>query len=1011
MAGYGQLSAHAHGALPSLVSSFSLPSLPTGACNHRDSCGCVRFWDQSSADLHGGSGLGTASRDRSTLCVCGHHACFHREACPAAGVNSRCSPVIAARDTVGSEGVFSQLSVSGLPPLPSVCLLSNDQQRMGGHVSSQNAQQATGLGLTYTTIEREHSASPTKLPPNSLAESEIPSTRAHSFQGEPILHMNNNLHLDVPGDTIPNTYNMDDFIQSATEIATPSITNTPDLRAVDQAVQGSKALCEALRQFGSPAAFRDGSEARSDNATSAPGLSKTLSKSPAISQEHLRQMLESPQLAQKLLSYATPLYNLLNSMPNVASFMRELQARIDRLDNQSFDHGQLEEIRKHNEDIEARQIDIENRLGDYESAPPHGPLGIATVADSFASNHSVCSNTSALVLSTIDRNVVDSELCDLKARIDLLEAAAMPSVSNPWEVEVVFLPWGPELRGVWVSKDDLSADSMLPESEEWTQSRNPNTDPGISHSQRMIRNSLSSGQAQTDWSSQAISEWATESTKEWLVPKACGGNNLAYKRLESRGLVRSVTFTSANSRDIQATLATTFGHLIRHLKYTPGNEEQDAAVQQYPGLRASFVPLRKVPKQSRLQFLTPSELSNSSLWSAQFLASGIIMRVHGGKRRLYVTERSAYIQHCEPPEPVDSHLWTWQDIRLLPRFQANKDTLHGGYKQSQPEVAEADAKEPCWSFYTTYDLPPVSTSASFASNDPAPVQLSMRPADREWRRSITPSSILKTRQLQPISPLSEKHPIHPLHQRTRTSSASFVDQAPHSSSKRRLESSPVKHSSVPYEPSRAPSVFVQPKRRRVNRSSSPGADLENEVFVRERQETGWSAFTGLKVETPSPLFANHPGLARSNSDAARSERSAAIVGKATPTAYATPYSGPLVGPVRGRGGFGSYDDAAGDTEPDDDYEYDDDEQSWHGYPDDEDEQGAELSDAEGGAEMEDLGGFLASDDSFDDEEQHGAQRTGNYINSDGESQSDDEDDDVDSTIALNNLLQLADSQS
>jgi hypothetical protein len=870
------------------------------------------------------------------------------------------------------------------------------------------------LGLTYTTIERQYSASPAKPPPNSLTDSEIPSTNPHSFQTEPNLNLNNNLHLDVPGDTIPNTYNPDDFIQSATEVATPSIADTPDLRAVDQAVQGSKALFEALRQFGSPARFRDGSETRSDNAMSAPGLGKTLSKSPAISQEHLRQMLESPQLAQKLLSYAAPLYNLLNSMPNVATFMRELQARVDRLDNQSFDHGQLEEIRKHNEDLEARQIDIENRLGDYESGPSHARHGIATVTESFASNNSVCSNTSALIVSTIDRNVIDSELGDVKTRLDLLEAAAMPSATNPWEVEVVLLPWGPELRGVWAPKDDNSDDSVLPDSEEWTQFRIPDAGPGSHSSQNMSRHSLSSGQSQTGWSSQAISEWATGSTNEWLIPKACGGKNLAYKRLESRGFVRRVTFTSAGSRDIQTTLATAFHELTGRLKYSPGNAEQDAAVHQYSGLRASFIPLRKVPKQSRLQFLTPLELSNPVLWSAQFLASGIIMRVHGGKRRLYVTQRGAYLQHCEHTEPSGSQHWTWHDIRLLPRFRVDEDTpMEGNGKQGQPEVAEADAKEACWSFYTTYDLPPTSASASFASNDSAPVQLSMRPADREWRRSITPSSILKNRHPQPISPLSEKHPIRPSQQQ-RTASASFLDQAPLSSSKRRFETSPIKHSSVPHSSSRVPSVFVQPKRRRVNRSSSPGVDLENGVFVRERQVTGWSAFAGVKVEPSSPLISSQPGLARSNSDAARSERSAAIVGKATPTAYATPYSGPLPGPGRGCGGFGSYHDAAGDTEPDDDHEYDD-EQSWRGYPDDEDEQGAELSDAEGGVEMEDLGDFLASENSFDNEDgQDGAQRTDNDFDFDGDFQSDDEDeedDDVDSTIALNNLLQLADSQS
>ena len=55
-------------------------------------------------------------------------------------------------------------------------------------------------------------------------------------------------------------------------------------------------------------------------------------------------------------------------------------------------------------------------------------------------------------------------------------------------------------------------------------------------------------------------------------------------------------------------------------------------------------------------------------------------------------------------------------------------------------------------------LQPVYTPP-FGSNQSA--QLSMRPADRQWRRSITPSSILKNRQFHPISPLSENHPQRP----------------------------------------------------------------------------------------------------------------------------------------------------------------------------------------------------------------------------------------------------------
>ena len=53
--------------------------------------------------------------------------------------------------------------------------------------------------------------------------------------------------LNVCGDTIPDTYNPDEFINSATEVATPSNANTPDLAVADQAVHESKKFVDRDR--------------------------------------------------------------------------------------------------------------------------------------------------------------------------------------------------------------------------------------------------------------------------------------------------------------------------------------------------------------------------------------------------------------------------------------------------------------------------------------------------------------------------------------------------------------------------------------------------------------------------------------------------------------------------------------------------------------------------------------------------------------------------------------------
>jgi hypothetical protein len=85
-----------------------------------------------------------------------------------------------------------------------------------------------------------------------------------------------------------------------------------------------------------------------------------------------------------------------------------------------------------------------------------------------------------------------------------------------------------------------------------------------------------------------------------------------------------------------------------------------------------------------------------------------------------------------------------------------------------------------------------------------------------------------------------------------------------------------------------------------------------------------------------------------------SQRSAAIAGKSTPFAYATPHSGPFVGGP----GFNAYNNG-GDTEPDDDN--DDGEQSWPGVTDgDNDSASSSVVDADVGAQE---GASFSGDDS------------------------------------------------
>jgi hypothetical protein len=1024
-------------------------SLPSGPCNYRDAatgqCGCDQFWDKLSAELHDQSAEQRPSRDRSTWCVCGHHACFHLRGSRApellssivappfqalqADCDGQCqllpgaqcdrhnaTKLLEGHSTIATEhatynGRFkaahsgvsqrllqqsasqahgtghmeqgrdapSQASTSGLPSIPSVCLLSRDQRPAADTEArydvNQSRQTVAGLGLSMMqlesvgTLDRQQSPTPT-IPDDfhvagpvqqSLSEPEMASTRAKSFTTEAnqvsspacgildrVLEFNRNLQLDVGGDTIPNTYNPDDYIQSATEVATPSIANTPDLGVADQAVQEGKNLIDTLNRLTSNMQQSNGSPGRPD-ATSAPGSQR----SPAAPQEQLQQILRaaSPHALQKLVSYLAPLHNLLNSIPNVANTMRDMGCRLDMLENSSFNYVQPEDLNQMLSMHDDRLIELEHRMDEHDkhhqaidadqSSTSYARRHIDNITGSFGSNHSLQSTTSsALILAAMDRKDTEMEFSNIKDRLDVLESAALPSTFQPWEVEVVLIPWGRDLRGIWFSPDEPMHDTSkttTQDSEEWTQARSSKlgradtsvreTDSNPYHGpQNTSRGGILSDSE--GWSSQAISDWASGSADDWLFPKACGSNQFVYRRLQSRGFIRDVTLKGAGARDLQRTLSHAFSDLLEHLSYT--EQDGDAVVAAYPGLQASFIPLRKVHKESKLRFLSPAEMSTSALWSAQFLAAGVMMRVSGGKKRLYVTQREAYIQHSDDLGST----WTWQELRQLPRFQPDQDSqMEGNEEHCQPKVPEADAKETCWQYVETYDAPPASVHSSFGSHHS--VQLSMRPADRQWRRSITPSSILKNKVPQPISPLSEFHP-RPTHFRQRTASASIVEPLAAGSTKRRFNSSPTKQSSAPQLTSRTPSVSVARLKRR--RTANPTSLHYDENALAEAQVTIWNPTPRRSREPPSPFYSSQPALPRTNSDVTSrpSQRSIAVVGKSTPFAYATPHSGPFIGGA----GFGGYNNG-GDTEPDDDdgaYDGDDGEQSWRGVTDgDEDE--------------------------------------------------------------------------
>ncbi|KAJ9664873.1 hypothetical protein H2201_005094 [Coniosporium apollinis] len=928
----------------------------------------------------------------------------------------------AALDTVERDAQ-SNLSPSGLPRVPSLCLLNSDERRvlrdLDGNKASHRPSDSvdfgaaprgispTGLGLVMQAQAggqaraRYPSTSPT-VPDESLPstrkqsnasqrqsskESSVAEFRQRSDPSRLFIQQVLEARQMIPPLEVSYAVpaGAEELLQSATEVNTPSIANTPDLRGLDQAFQETKTLTDLLAQRVASAQPYPGQDSaagmEADKALQ--GRARLLAADNRLAEDSLYAALRSvPPALQRLLPYLGSIQTLLTDKSSVATALRNLATRVDLLENASFSYVPGDEFNDKYDFMDGRVTELEGRMDDHDKLlttidAPRSERGnpilrrrshVATEGGSFASNGSFRSNaslqsatSSALIAAAIDRSEAEARLKSIEERLGNLEAVAPPSYSDPWEIEVVFLPWGRDLKGIWFSPDDPlthGSRGATQESEEWTQTR-------------PFKASIPLEKAgHSGWSEKAIQDW-TDTADEWLSPRACGPNSVAYKRLRSRGFVRSITLASPGARQLQTTILASFGDQLNVISRSPNDmddsELPDAGPDRtiYLGLRAPFIPLRKIHKSSRLRFLTPAEMLTPAIWTAEFLAASVLMRAARGQKRLFVTHRDAYLQRSGN----DSAAWNWQKLRELPRRSPEQSE----HNINPTHVAEGDAKEACWAYHPGLDPPP-SANSSFASNASvhsarsAPEHgssrssrnLSLRPAAMTLSASQPSTS---TPYLQPITPLSELPPRRPppLH-RTRTVSIPPSDSdafttGPQHQPKRRI---------VSREPSLAPyssANMVSPSktRHKRRRTHSPAVLIPRKV---SNEDSAYgSRFTPRRSkEPPSPFFSSHPDVRVPSDGGSRSQVTAPPKSGGTPFAYATPHSGPVAQM--------HYVDG-GDTEPDSENER----EEWKGFKDedeDEDEDAAHgrhgrvrnESDEEGGMAVDEL-----DDEGFSDEEE------------------------------------------
>lgn len=691
------------------------PLLPNGACNYRELnygarapvCGCKRFWLN-------GSNLG--SQGQREFCFCGHHACFHHPGQPqprgpASATVSAIPEHVTATQNVRArntpEGYYA-VHQAGAGAQSKADSGLGIHQNVPSQSQSINTRLWEGLnGFARNQSDGAGSDTTSKLPSTAVPSINGDAAESRRLMGPP---------LNIPSTSLARA-GYDDCVGSETEAATPSVAGTPDLQAFGPSLQPR---------------FPPGPLFVPQPPAQAP--SPPLQQHQSANESSLRQ-LHSREVEEKLQIYGRRL-DALESMSFSHLPPEEVQDKFENHDVRLLDLEQWRDERdKERERDHALESEREHKRAGHSPDPPKVSSSkrrrlLPNESMSFDSDGSFDStaamHTEAAVLATVATNLeLEPRFEALESRVWDLENSKLPSYTHPWDVQVVLLPWGRSLKGVWFTSSEATQQSQrstLHDAEEWT---GPQLAPTTSfHST-----------ASTAWTTESIEAWA-EDAQDWLSPKACGPSGTVYQRLASRGLVRDITLSSSNSKHILDIVCSAF------LKVLPSDSSANTELlKQFQGLREPFLPLRKARKSSRLRFLSPAEMITSAAWTAELLESSAFMKCNDGQRRLYITTPRAYLQTDEG--------WTWKSLRQLPARDAS-----GGLQADT--VSRGVAIEACWSYNDKLDYVP-SLHSSFGSHASRKSHREIVEQPNDLPHPMSPLSDARTLRQRTVSlPTSEK---------------------------------------------------------------------------------------------------------------------------------------------------------------------------------------------------------------------------------------------------------------
>ncbi|KAB5554482.1 hypothetical protein GE09DRAFT_129779 [Coniochaeta sp. 2T2.1] len=813
-----------HGQAPAPASVQPQPRIPSGPCNFADTtpgaagakCGCRRFWSR-----HGGNLGNNIHSDKIGWCMCSHHACYHDDFPSGQGQ----MPLSTAMDVFA--GQENERPRTNREPLSPVQDMSSFQVPTIAASMDMNL-----LDIPASFQYQNHELAVPQAAVSHGQDSSMPDTLNWAT------FLNSQPGQDGSFPPIP-----PQCLMPSRPPSTASSSQARYLRPF--AGKGLQTLSGA-----SAAKTREPLLDRITETSVPPEAAVGVPGSNTAHDEHAK-------------SSATMTGPSRDAFQHISKTVQGHEQRLERLENTSFSVAGHEECQEKHDHTDLRVTELESRVDEVEKILNNDGSSIGSGGRRGLMDDATAS-VASFSTTTAGASEMYSQLQALQAQVSQLQNASAPSYNNPWELEVVFLPF--PLKGIWMEARDIQGRT----SDEWTQmpATGSRATPGPL--------SPTTGPAYGDFHG-----------PDWLLPRACAPGGMVDKRLRSRGLMKTIAVRGPDARSVQLAINIAFADVLR----VGGSSDMGSRalvhraahhVEPPPlGLQQAWVPLRKIHKDSRLRFLAPAELVTPSLWDYAFLTSSVVMRA-SGMQRLYITQREAYLQDHPLGYQAVEFIWTWQKLRTLTRVYPDSQSSSG-------EIPEADALEACWTWNDRLDEPPSSTDLRAAQ------------PTRSWgrRSSTSPSQQYFTGQQSPIlshspaalraqSPiltLKDRRPNHPSHIRTNSLPATVAITSSPKLPKRRPS-----RTTNPY--SRHPSPLIQ--------RSSPRPLTSHPHPTATATATATTSIKRRSTRSPSVL---HPQRTTPRWSQARLSRSPSLAPpfaqvfddrsaerRTTPFCYATPYS-------------------------------------------------------------------------------------------------------------------------